>query len=596
MKTCFSKYFAIIMFCGMLLSAFAVGAQSPERVALVIGNGRYADMGELRNARNDAIDMTAALQDIGFSVTSLLDADLIAMEKAVSTFVRQLSNAPNAMGLFYYAGHGIQSNGINYLIPVDARIPEESYLRIRAVPLQALLDELNAAKNRLNIIILDACRDNPYSWSRSGVRGLSVVASQPPGSIIVYATSAGSVAKDGTGRNGVFTAELLKHLKTPGIDVMEIFMRTGSAVQAVTNGAQNPAIYSQFFDKAFLVPAAISVAPAPAPLSQKFYGGVRITTETGGTLYRDGKELESLRDGGQLKIVGQETGRYVFEMRYESGERETKSVLIEPDREIEVSFTWKPVAPTLEKKAGTIVSSMIEMVFVEGGTFTMGSNNLTSSEFPEHRVNVSDFYIGKYEVTQEQFLTVMKKNPSYFKGNPKDYFNRPVESVSWYDAIEFCNKLSMTEGLEQVYQIKGTTVIADFNKNGYRLPTEAEWEFAARDRGKSDTIEAWNRNLNEVSWNGLNSGAMTHPVGLKLPNLLGIYDICGNVSEWCWDWYGNYSNEFQIDPQGPKSGTQKVIRGGSWIVSQGISNLAYRNSGSPKMAWNKVGFRIVRKP
>jgi outer membrane protein assembly factor BamE (lipoprotein component of BamABCDE complex) len=258
----------MLMVVVLLAAVLSLGAQTSDRYALVIGNGSYTGLGELKNARNDATDMAAALKDLGFEVTNLLDADLIQMEEAVSRFSKQLSVLPNAIGLFYYAGHGVQSNGINYLIPTDARIPEESYLRLRSLPVPAILEDLQSAKNRLNIIILDACRDNPFSWARSGTRGLSVVSFQPPGSIIVYATSAGGTALEGTDRNAVFTGELLKNLRTPGIDVMEIFNRTGAAVQQVTNGKQNPAIYSQFFDKAYFAgSAAVSQAASPIAVS-----------------------------------------------------------------------------------------------------------------------------------------------------------------------------------------------------------------------------------------------------------------------------------------------------------------------------------------
>lgn len=149
---------AVFLVCTTVLSA-----QTKDRYALVIGNSRYAELGELKNTLNDARDMAEALEDLGFEVTSLINADLIAMEDAVSRFSRQLSASPNTMGVFYFAGHGVQSNGMNYLIPTDARIPEEFYLKLRALPVQAIFEDLQNAKNRLNIIILDACRDNPFS-------------------------------------------------------------------------------------------------------------------------------------------------------------------------------------------------------------------------------------------------------------------------------------------------------------------------------------------------------------------------------------------------------------------------------------------------
>jgi hypothetical protein len=221
----------------------------PEgRFALVIGNSAYAHVSRLNNPSNDAQDMANELKRLGFAVDLLLNADYPAMEKAVVRFGNKLSSAREAVGFFYYAGHGVQSGGANYLIPVDADIPSASFLQQKSLAFQSVLDTVQDAGNELNVIVLDACRDNPFSWSRSGTRGFTVVTAQPTGSIIVYATSAGSVAQDGEGRNGIFTGQLLKHLDTPGADINDVFRQTGASVRDETNGSQIPAIYSQFFD------------------------------------------------------------------------------------------------------------------------------------------------------------------------------------------------------------------------------------------------------------------------------------------------------------------------------------------------------------
>lgn len=222
--------------------------QAPQpRFALVMGNGSYTGTSKLANPANDARDMGDALAQLGFSTEVITDAGLEAMETAVLGFRDRLAGSPDSVGLFFYAGHGVQSGGENYLIPVDVQIPSESLLRTRAVSLYFVLDSLREAKNKLNVVILDACRDNPFAWARSSNRGLSIVGTQPPGSIVVYATSAGSTAQDGSGRNGTFTEELLSHITQPGLEISEIFRRTGAGVQNKTAGAQIPAIYSQFF-------------------------------------------------------------------------------------------------------------------------------------------------------------------------------------------------------------------------------------------------------------------------------------------------------------------------------------------------------------
>jgi hypothetical protein len=236
-----------ILIAGLALPLCAQQNEPLNRIALVIGNSNYEGTAKLKNPVNDAQDIGAALSSLGFDAEILTDADLYSMEDSVLRFRDKLAASPNSVGFFYYAGHGVQSAGENYLIPVDARLNSESMLRTRAIPLQFVLDSLSEAHNKLNIIVLDACRDNPFSWARSSARGLAVVGQLPPASIVVYSTSAGKVAQDGTGRNGMFTEELLKHLSTPGLDITEVLRRTGEGVQAKTDGAQIPAIYSQFF-------------------------------------------------------------------------------------------------------------------------------------------------------------------------------------------------------------------------------------------------------------------------------------------------------------------------------------------------------------
>jgi tetratricopeptide (TPR) repeat protein len=239
-------------------------ASAPQKYALVIGNGAYQNTTRLNNPVNDANDMAAALKELGFTVDSVVNGSRVQMEEAVERFKNRLSVSKNSYGFLFYAGHGVQSGGVNYLIPVDADIRNESYLRDRAVSVQAVLDEINQAGNELNIVVLDACRDNPFGWGRSGSRGLQVVGNQPADSIIVYATAAGATASDGEGRNGLFTSRLLKNLKTPGLDVNEVFRLTGGDVAKASGGGQRPAVYNQFYGIAYLGSRA-SAQPAPKP-------------------------------------------------------------------------------------------------------------------------------------------------------------------------------------------------------------------------------------------------------------------------------------------------------------------------------------------
>jgi len=245
----------VLFFIGLIIIPMLWAQQNASNVqkyALVIGNGAYTNITKLNNPVNDANDVAATLQGMGFTVDKLLNGTLDQMENAIIRLKARLGSAKNTYGFLFYAGHGVQSNGENYLIPVDANIPTENFLRNRTVSVQEMLDELNDAGNELNVVVLDACRDNPFSWKRSGTRGLTIVSHQPADSIIVYATSAGSTAADGTGRNGLFTSQLLSNLKTPDLEITEMLRRTGADVARVSDNQQRPAVYNQFYGTAYL--------------------------------------------------------------------------------------------------------------------------------------------------------------------------------------------------------------------------------------------------------------------------------------------------------------------------------------------------------
>ena len=212
----------------------------------------------------------------------------------------------------------------------------------------------------------------------------------------------------------------------------------------------------------------------------------------------------------------------------------------------------------------------IEMIYVASGEFMMGSppseNDRRNNE-TQHKVKLTNgYYIGKYEVTQEQWEKLMGSNPSKFKGA-----NLPVEQVSWDDCKLFCNKLG----------------------RWFRLPTEAEWEFAARGGNKSKGyIYSGSNNLDEVGWYDLNSGGKTHEVGQKTPNELGIYDMSGNVREWCFDYYRNYPLELVTDPSGPSSAPGRVVRAGGGGIAR-VCRAAARSTGGPTRCDETIGFRLM---
>jgi formylglycine-generating enzyme required for sulfatase activity len=270
-------------------------------------------------------------------------------------------------------------------------------------------------------------------------------------------------------------------------------------------------------------------------------------------------------------------------------------------------------------------------VLVEAGAFQMGSDDGENDEKPIHHVTIGQpFHMCQYEVRVADFRRFVDdtgyvttaerlgavwiwtgsafvrkpdanwRQPHFPFSDQDDY--HPVVCVSWYDAVEYCNWLSRKEGLVPCYSVDDSInevspfVSCDFSANGYRLPTEAEWEYAARGGNKSrGYIYAGSNSIDDVAWYHGNSEAQTHPVGQKKPNELGLYDMSGNASEWCWDWFGIYSTSPLTDPRGPSGDSQRMIRGGSWLLEADFQRVAYRGAHFPPAATVfDFGFRLVR--
>jgi formylglycine-generating enzyme required for sulfatase activity len=227
-------------------------------------------------------------------------------------------------------------------------------------------------------------------------------------------------------------------------------------------------------------------------------------------------------------------------------------------------------------------------VYVAPGVFTMGSQareeGRNANEI-QRQVSMGGFFMGAFEVTQKEYAALMRTNPSGFRGD-----NRPVEKVSWFDAVRYCNERSRREGLTLAYTINGSSVTWNRAANGYRLPTEAEWEYACR-AGNSGPFSVSQANFNKNSRRG---GAETNPVGSAGANPWGLYDMQGNVWEWCWDWFGNYRTDAQTDPAGPASGTTRITRGGCYYSANAQLRAAHRGSSPPEHTDTSLGFRLAR--
>lgn len=491
-------------------------AQAQDRLALVIGNAAYG-FSPLKNPANDASDIATSLQKLGFTVILKKNVNIRDMEACIQDFGNRLKKG--GVGLFYFAGHGLQVNGINYLIPIGARIDKESDVKYEALDAGRILDEMANASNGFNIVILDACRDNPFARQfRSMSRGLAIVSSAPRGSYISYSTGPGQSAQDGVGRNSPFAAAFMQYVKEPGLTIEQVFKNVRHRLSQDTAGKQVPWELSSLEGDFFFVPA------------------------------QDNQNTANLRDlsGGKIAVKRTEAS---------------------PDRSFSDSDTFKD--------AGT----GMEFVLVNGGCFQMGDSfgDGLSAEKPLHEVCLDSFYLGKYEVTQGQWKKIMGVNPSHFQ---KCGENCPVESVTWTNVQTFIAEMNNLSGQR------------------YRLPTEAEWEFAARDGGKTVKWAGTSseNKLGDYAWYGASAGEKTHPAGRKKPNALGLYDMTGNVWEWTNDLYAEtfYRKSPRDNPHGPEEGTDRVLRGGCWLDRSQDIRSSQRYFFAPQVGFQSVGFRLVK--
>lgn len=270
---------------------------------------------------------------------------------------------------------------------------------------------------------------------------------------------------------------------------------------------------------------------------------------------------------------------------------------------------WEPSQVATAHYTITDTLPAPELILIEGDTF-----NATDS----YEVTLSSYLIGKYDITQEEYEAVMGINPSHFENKP----DNPVERISWFDVIEYCNRLSIKKNLTPVYSysIYGTNpaswppdwntgnanhnnISCDWTAGGYRLPNEMEWEFAARggvvahnagtlyDQWAGTDVES---ELGDYAWYIANSEETTHPIGTKLPNEAGLYDMSGNVWNWVWDIHGLYPGGEHIDPVGPTNGSRRVIRGGSWYETANRCTVIYRDYLFPISSGDNIGFRVCR--
>ena len=541
-------------------------ATNERRVALVIGNSAYR-VRRLPNPVNDARLMAETLRQLGFDVIHREDLTRAQMQEAITDFGSRLR--AGGVALFYYAGHGVQISGRNYLVPVEVTSIDnaqevEAKMLYAGQPL-----ELMSAKNGLNIMVLDACRDNPFKFGFAAdvKQGFAEAMATTTGTIIAFSTAPGFVALDGQGQQSPYTAALCQNLLLRPSRIEDVFIRTRIQVDNATRGRQIPWESSSLKSIFYFTPDVLASTPNLTPV------------------------LSHLRQ----ELAGRNLLR---SFNYQ------------------VVFVDESGTTTAQKKGAAsayveaLAASGIEMVAVPGGRFAMGTagtaaeklyyelsgsaedqgetseQDIPTYEMPQHDVQVQEFFMSKYEVTQAQWLAVMGQLPPL----PPNLSgpDKPIVNVTWQDAQAFCEKLSRLTNRQ------------------YRLPSEAEWEYACR--AGAQTYFAFGNALSSslANYNSLipfGKAPRNRPlqaavaVGQSMvANGFGLYDMHGNVWEWCADhWHESY-NAAPNDGRAWLDQTDenlRVLRGGSWLSPALNARSASRRKMPKFLRGADVGFRVV---
>lgn len=651
--------FAVLMLVIVASDAWAQdrsGAKAnPQeaRVALVIGNSDYRSA-PLDNPANDASDLAAALEKQGFNVLVRENVGERGLKEAVDVFAKHLKKG--GIGLFFFAGHGIQLKDQNFLLPVDVGFESEADVSFKSVSAEYVLSRMAEAGNRINIVILDACRNNPLQQSRKTIsKGLGVmnVGRAEKGTFIAYATSPGSTAADGTGRNGLYTKHLLRSLETQDSDIDKVFGRVRTGVVQDTNGEQVPwtsssVIGSFYFDvkediAALMRPVVPNVATHEAvadavampydPVQERdFWERIKDSRNPADYVAYLEKFSGAKRAAYARWMIQKLGGTVPATPRPAAGRQGA-----EPLTQLSMAGSTPvlPAAPAPPAAAlaaggaiptaGTVIQDCAdcpELLAIPAGEFVMGSGPKDKmrelDEEPAHRVRVAaSIAVGKYEITRGQYATFVKETGreskpgchstrgGFFHKNPKATWQNPgfeqkneepVVCVSWHDAQAYVAWLSK-KSLKQ-----------------YRLLNEAEWEYAARagSTGRRHWADAEESatcryaSVADASYKSVSPGAplfpcsdgfaYTTPVGRFPANAFGLHDMLGNVWEWVEDcWNEGYAGAPDIAvPRVTGACNERVFRGGAWNSTPTTLRSAYRDRDSRDERHDNLGFRVAR--
>jgi formylglycine-generating enzyme required for sulfatase activity len=491
------------------------------RHALVIGNKDYPRQ-PLTNPVNDATDLAAALKAAGFAVALETNLNRDGMYKALDTFTGKLT--PGDAALVYFSGHGLEVQGQNYLLPVDFDAAAEYQVRGRALNAGEILEALRPRGVAVSILILDACRNNPYrSWARSRSGGLAALqADQADGAFIAFAAAPGQVASDNpTGRNGLFTKHLKEAIQQPGLSIDEVFSRVREQVFRESGTGQRPYVTTGLIGR-FAFQGVDNRPPGDPAL----------------------EAWNDVKDSGSVGLLEEFRKQFPDSMYARLASVRLAAIRERPQAPPEAP---QPEEPSRGKRVNP--KDGLTYVYIAPGAFLMGcspgDNECQNDEKPAKQVTISrGFYLSESEVTQGAYQRVTGENPSHFKGP-----DLPVETVTWNEASGYCQQI------------------------GGRLPTAAEWEYAAR----AGSTGARYGDLDRVAWYDGNSGRKPHAVKQKEPNAWGLYDMLGNVWEWTADQWQD----------------GRELRGGSCYNLTRLARASYRSRFEPSNRNVDFGLRCA---
>ena len=535
---------AVILFLFVSIVATANG-----RVALVFGNNAYKNS-PLDNPVKDATEIAQKLRELEFETSLKTNCNVEEMDKALREFYNKSKNADIA--LFYFSGHGVQSNGVNYLLPVDHTISNDDQLKRQAIDVNEIMTRIQDTGCDTTILILDACRNNPFGKSRgTSGRGLvSVHTTNVSDYLIAYACENGTTADDGTGNNhSPFTQSLLDHLsdKKSFVDIMQ---DVRNEVKIKTNNSQTPYCEPHISKSIYLNGQdanEIKIDPKPTIVEKKrsviwpFILGMIVTallaiaivflgfTEKGKKIVvqlqkKLDKFVASIKDIKQRKAEKVDTQKIINDLQ-DDGEQKT-----------------------------------------ETPRYDFQESNHSDDTIPS--VEIDELIVAKYPVTAGLFNSLVPEQTRVA------WETEPVTNVSWYDALKFLNRLSEKEGLDPVYDLRDlNNITSNLENNGWRLPAEKEWKKIAR------LCSAKGQNLDSIAWTVSNSTGMLHGVGQTQAMSNGIYDLFGLVWEWCSD---------------TVRGKYRVVKGGAWDADDKYCSIYYSQKLIPEFKSDNVGFRCVR--